>query len=70
MTECICCSKELTGRQEKYCSEKCSETYSRGVLIVGVGKIAKRFSARCYLLGLLKEAEEQGYEYVTVRFND
>jgi len=25
--ECLCCGKELTGRQEKYCSKKCKDLY-------------------------------------------
>lgn len=45
--------------------------YKEGVVLLGMGRIKRAFQSTSYTLSkALKEAEEQGYEYVTVRFFD
>lgn len=54
-----------------YCTEECRNRYKTGVILFGRGKIKKCFQDTAYTVkAALKEAEEQGYETVTVRFND
>lgn len=71
MKECICCDNKLGFKKQRYCSDECAKKYRSGIILVGKGGIKNRFKNAGYTLKMIiKEAEQQGHEYVTVRFDN
>jgi hypothetical protein len=74
MIECACCEKPIkTNRllgNQKYCSETCAQMYKYGTVEVSKLITNKPFSDKYSLRNIIRQAEQDGHEYVTVRFNN
>jgi hypothetical protein len=71
--ECKCCGNRITIAKpmcnQIYCSHACLKMYKAGSVTVGK-LVVKKFDDKYALRNIIREAAQDGHEYVTVSFNN